>query len=209
MSLIQKGFTSFETVLLIVIATLIIGVGYFVYHHNQKSDKTTTASVTKFASNEHGKNQSASQGEQQYLLVKQWNVKLPLSAGIRDAYYQPSTYYGTDGNPSGFKDDAMDLGTKSLTKLDSQCAPGETSPGALVRQTISQHDTNVANNKQGKTQTDLEQYPVYRYRAGNYYYDSMSPQAGCSSSADGEASNAQVKDTQLFTTAVKGIKVVE
>ena len=107
----QAGF-SIVSVLAVIVVSGIIGVtGWFVYQHNRI--KPTSALGTP---NQLGTQQTTTPAAPSptvsYLTVKEWGIKLPLPASIKDANYIVSTSFGNDpdGLPSG-----VWLGLESLT----------------------------------------------------------------------------------------------
>lgn len=95
----QPGFNIVEIVLIVIVVGLLATVGWLVYQNNR----------TKISDAAGSGNQSNSQSSQSqkptvtYLNVKEWGVKLPLSDGIKDAYYAVPTgiSLNADGLPSG------------------------------------------------------------------------------------------------------------
>lgn len=203
----QSGFAVVEIVVAVVILALIGGVGYYVYHSNQQTDKKLDNLSSNLQKNpatsptKPDNSVASTQPKQKYLVIKQWGVELPLSASISDAYYL--NYNGSFG-----------LGTRSLTALDSSCAPNGDAPSSIDRQSVASHDANqakVANNNWGGG----FEPQVFSTRVGNYYYQFSHAQAACSqastSTAKGQAkfnaaSNKQRADMTAFTTAFTGLK---
>src|SRR4051794_6833184 len=118
----QKGFAAVEVLLAMIFIAIISFAGYYVWNSHQnnvvkdskvsekKLPKATTPSVTD--------RPPESQPEQNYLTIKEWNVKIPLEDGIEDAYYEPNNY------------GMMGLSTKSLVAQYAQCSPTGTAPGS-------------------------------------------------------------------------------
>lgn len=133
---------------------------------------------------------------QPYMVIKEWGVELPLSAGIKDAYY---TYDGTGAD--GY-DSVAYVGTKSLAALDAECAaqPDKTGVGVIFRQSVATHDAHVAKG---------DPYTVGTVKIGKYYYGYTHAQAACSGTIDSAASKQQAADMALFRTAFQDMKAIQ
>ena len=117
---------------------------------------------------------------QQFLVIKEWGVRMTLPAALQDAYYAfPS------GQTYAF------LGLKSLTALSPDCAPDKVSLGLIFRQTTAEYNTALADQQTNGKNIDNISGDVH---IGDYYYGYTSPQAGCT-----DGSNAQA--TALYNIA--------
>ena len=196
----QKGFAAVEAVLIVVILAIIGGTGYYVYHTNKKSNDTLN-SASQVAASSPGKiskkkqsgsaRQTAAPLTQQYLVIKGWGVEIPLSSGIKDAYY----VFDSSGHAK--------LGTRSLTAMSAMCAPDKIGVSLLSRQTIATHNTNA---QQSEPSWD---HPVYPTKIGNYYYGITHAQAACGDTINTTASKQQAADFKLFDTAFGGVRPVQ
>lgn len=196
----SKGFTAIEAILVIAVLIAVGVVGYYVYHANKKASDTLSSSA-KVAQSSPSKitkmKKSQSNGAQQttltetkpYLIIKEWGVEIPLSSGIKDAYYVYDSGYAK-------------LGTRSLTAMSANCAPGETGISAISRQTASVRDVNI---KMG----DPAVYPVNDTKIGNYYYGISHAQASCANTINDAASTQQLADIKLFNAAFQSIRAVQ
>lgn len=163
----QSGFSTVEILLVVLVIAVLAVSGSVVYLHH----KTTTAAKTNAATT----NPAQSTGQQtsttttqpattttQYITVKEWGVKLPLSDSIKDAYYVVPTGISddSDGKPS-----AIDFG---LTSLNSSCGTVTGGPtdynslGSIIRALPT--DTDPVS---GKLYTQLDPNGV---TIGGYYY---------------------------------------
>jgi hypothetical protein len=77
----QKGFSAIEFIMVFVIIVLIGAVGYFVYknHHEPVKVVTVTKTVAAPAKTTNSAN---------YLVIKEWGVKIILTSPISNATYQ-------------------------------------------------------------------------------------------------------------------------
>jgi hypothetical protein len=163
----QKGF-GLVGVLAVVLAVGIIGAGgWLVYkNHNKKSVASDTSVSSQTSSKQTLSNSSQTQQTAtQYLDIKEWGVKIPLSSQIADAYYVvPSGISNdADGKPSG-----VYLSTKSLNESCGDASAGNTNisikdaVGGIVR--VLPTDTDPVT---GKLYMQLDPSGV---TLGDYYY---------------------------------------
>ncbi|HET8708791.1 MAG TPA: hypothetical protein VFL85_00765 [Candidatus Saccharimonadales bacterium] len=123
------------------------------------------------------------ESSQQYLVIREWSVKLPLTNEIKDAYY---TYKVVDTPDYG---SVVYLGTTSLTAMDARCAPEKIGVAAIFRQSIAQHDAAL---KSGHAEN------VGSVRLGDYYYGYSQAQSACGDTIESAASKQQAADMQVF-----------
>lgn len=87
----QRGFAAVEALLIAVIIAMLGGIGYYVYHAQKQTDKNlNVANNEKFATpakKSSKKTTKQTTPSQQYLTIKEWGVKLPLSVEDINAYY--------------------------------------------------------------------------------------------------------------------------
>src|SRR5882762_9215057 len=165
----QSGFGAIEGILIIVVILLLGVVGYMVYKNQNKAATTAVTSNSSSTSPEKTVapvKETKANNAGDYLVIKEWGVELPLSAGIKDAYY-------ANLKNNTFSYPVYALGIKSLTALDSNCAAENLSVSLILRQTIAQHDTNSTKN-------DPLNSPVYDMKIGGYYYGYDRSRAACS-----------------------------
>lgn len=190
----QKGFTVIEVLLVLILLSIVGFSGYYVYH-TQKSSSTKPAISTTASSTSAGKDTTSTQtttpsDSTQYLVIKEWGVKIPLSDAIKDAVYAYSVEYGAE---------SAGLSTKTLAAYGDGCEAGGVGAGGIDRQTVTEHDQNAQKD-------DNMNYPVYSIKVGNYYYQYISPQGACSGD-DRSADNVQLSAIQAFRAAVDKIQL--
>jgi len=108
----QSGFAITQTLVIVAVVVIIGIIGGLVYKHNNTNTvNSATSSKTQTEQQQAASNNSqTAQQAQQYLVIKEWGVQLPLSDSIKDAYYVPSTgSRGFDGIVN-----EMYIGVKSL-----------------------------------------------------------------------------------------------
>lgn len=158
----QAGFSIIvEAMIVSVAATVVVTAGLFVYQHNRT--KATDAAANSSQTTTQQAPTTLPAPTVTYLTIKEWGIKLPLSANIKDAYYvvDPGVSTNEDGKPS-----AIEFGLKSQ---DANCGPvtgtnsGYTHAlGAIVRALPT--DTDPVS---GKLYTQLDPNGV---TIGDYYY---------------------------------------
>lgn len=119
-----------------------------------------------------------------YLTIKEWGVRLPLSAKIADATYKMVTI------PDG---QYVALNTKALSA--TACGKGDAAAGALIRQTIKEHDANVAAGPE-----DINNV-IAPYKVGDYYYRLTIPNGGCDDSQKNIDLRAKIIDAFYLSAA--------
>jgi hypothetical protein len=106
--------------------------------------------------------------DQKYLVIKEWNIKIPLSTAIDDGYYV-------------FKDNYAYLSLKSLASTG--CAADATTTGAINRVAVSSEEGSRVASVSGKV--------------GNYYYYVQPPQAMCSEDSSTQAKADQARQAYM------------
>ena len=189
----QSGFGAIETLLVIVAVGIIGTAGWFVYQHNRT--KATNAAANPSNQQTQQTTTTTPVSTVNYLDVKEWGVKIPLSNNIKDAYYVVST---GSYDPSTKEPNTMWLGLTSLntdgcdaTKANASGASTISTVGALGRALPTDHDP-----VKGTLYTQL--YPGVTI--GKYYYFYMSETSGkaCATQASLQSADS------AFATAAKG-----
>lgn len=162
MSKNQKGFSAIEGLLIFIIVAIIAGVGWYVWDSNKKTnDILNNAEKSSGSVARPTTNKKETKIETQYLVVKEWGIKMPLSSAIADVYYVVSTSSQTNGQPN-----TMWLGLKSLD--DKGCAAANANTGgayplgALLK--VSPDETDPVSG------TPYKQLNPEGVTLGNYYY---------------------------------------
>lgn len=75
----QNGFAILETILILVVIGVIGATGWYALHTKNQTDKILAQSE-KTSQSTINQNKTA-QTAQQYLVIKEWGVRLKLSAG--------------------------------------------------------------------------------------------------------------------------------
>lgn len=195
----QSGFGTLAIVLVLAVVAVLAVSGVVVYQRHKGASATNSAAVSSSQSTGKSTSTTGTQPAQtttQYLTIKEWGVKLPLSDdNIKSAYYVVSTSLGKDpdGLPSG-----VWLGLNSLS--DASCNPannnlgnGTGAVGDILR--VPQDATDPVSGK-----SYSQKYPNGVTIGGYYYgYQSWINDNSCT-----QKSASQAADT-AFAIAAKGI----
>lgn len=153
----QSGFGIVQALIIVVIIVAIGAGGWFVYQHNRTQSTDAAGNPTGQQTN-NTPTQSVS-----YLTITEWGVKLPLTSGIKDAYYT----VGTGSVDQNGQPNTMWLGLRSL---DGDCdATKANQAGATTISAIGSFDRALPTDTDpisGTLYTKL--YPGKTI--GNYYY---------------------------------------
>jgi hypothetical protein len=150
----QKGFSLIEGLLILIAVTLIAFVGYYVWHAQSQSDKDVASSQPT----NHAKSDSPS-ATKQFLVIKEWNVKLPQSAQSMDAYYTVDaensnniTLYSSDldklSNPQGVSCKGEYIAFLNRYTIDDPALKDPETTAVFKTITIGDHVYGFASKKQ-------------------------------------------------------------
>ena len=190
MKRIQKGFTTLEMLLVIIMLAIIGFTGYYVYHSKQQTDKTLNAAQADNASAPSTKLKSStskSPTTQKYFTITQWGVRAPYNGNLNLSYTIGS---GSDSNMATFS-------SQELTSADSGCS----GRGGFVTRYLGT-DSAIDFNQSDKTiaQFAAEQGQSTYGHAGDYYYFFAHDQAAC-----GTDINATQSIQEQTNDVVKGL----
>lgn len=155
----QSGFTIIETLLVLILVAIIGFTGYYVWNSQKQTNKSLDVTNDSTQTTAHKKTNASSQ---KYLTLSEWDVKIPLTSALIDAYYV-------------FQNGAVYLSLNSYKGTD--CAADSVSLGAISRFTASDRDSDTGV-------TLLSEFPE-AVKVGQYYYNYQHPQSAC----DGRATN--------------------
>jgi type II secretory pathway pseudopilin PulG len=185
----QSGFSTIEALLVVLVVAVLAVIGFVVYQRHKPSSAKNSAATSQTQT----KTQPA-QTTTQYLTIKEWGVKLPLSSAISNADYvvAKGSSSGAGGQP-----DKVWLGLTSNTS--ASCNPanndagGRGAIGAIIR--VLPTDTDPVSG-----QLLTQKYPNGVTIGGYYYlYQSWATNNPCASN-----STLQSIDS-AFAAAAKGI----
>ena len=83
----QKGFGAVEALLILVIVGTLAAVGWYVYDTKKDADATYNKAENAAYKNDGPSSTSQSQEAAGYLEIKEWGVKIALTAPIKNATY--------------------------------------------------------------------------------------------------------------------------
>lgn len=120
----NKGFGVVEGLLVLVIIGIVGGTGYYVFNANKKADSGSNGSKIVSDKRKVFPNQIITENNTNYLLIKEWGVKFPVSEKMQDIYYYYKKYNGGE---------AVYFSNKALATKFPECAADQTSRIALGR----------------------------------------------------------------------------
>jgi hypothetical protein len=173
----ESGFSVVEALLVVIILLLVGFIGYYVYHANSKTTDTYNAASDNVSPVVTTKKTTTST-DQQYLTIKEWSVKLPLTSDLNGAYYALKS-----GSNSAYLSLNQYKGT--------DCAADQVSLGLIQR--------FLATDKDDDGNTLLSDFPQ-AVKVGDWYYQYQHPQAGCNGTVDSSTvdSAAMAKTSALM-----------
>ena len=192
----QSGFSVIEALLAVLVVAVLAVICLVVYQHHKSIPAKSSAAANTTQTTTLPTSTTTTQPAQvatQYLTIKEWGVKLPLSSTISDAYYSVGGNVGTDGKPN-----TIWLGLTSLNSSGCNASPDNPSSfkplGAIVRVLPTDKDPGT-----GKlyTQQDPNGTTINGYYYG--YASNISKDSSCAS-----ATTLQSIDS-AFAAAAKGI----
>jgi hypothetical protein len=191
----RSGFVGIIVTLVVaVVAIVAVGLTLYQYQKTKPLASSSTSYTSQSTSQQKGASAQLAQAVTQYLVIKEWGVKLPLSDSIKNAYYvvEKGSSYGLSALPS-----TVWLGVASYS--NAVCNPannnagGRGAIGAILRVLPTDKDPV-------KGQLLTQEYPNGVTIGGWYYaYQSWAVSNPCASE-----STLQPVDS-AFATAAKGI----
>lgn len=195
----QVGFSLIK-VLVIAVALAVGGAGWYVYRHHEPKPAANTVATTeqpmaKLADASTAQPAQPAQAATRYLTITQWNVQLPLSGPINDAYYvvPPGETPDPDGEPSG-----IIVGVHSL---DSSCGAVTSDPAHFTKSLGEIVRTQAGLVDPVTREPYTQEYPN-GVTIGGYYYGFLA--TGTSRTCASATSNLQSVDS-AFETATKDL----
>src|SRR5947207_15334609 len=86
----QSGFSTIKIVLIAFVIAVVGVTGFVLYQRQKPGSANSSAATSQTQTAAQSQNTTSTQPAQattQYLTIKEWGVKLPLSANIKEAYY--------------------------------------------------------------------------------------------------------------------------
>jgi len=177
----QTGFTIPEILLVVLTLVIIAVAGYFVAKHINKSNSPSSTTSSSIKSNTASTNASSATPQAtystinntKYLIIKEWNVKLALTAPIDSATYTLVTN-NTYISPAVFLSTAMLNASESCVNYYKQgVVANDPTPSYqdIQQLTLSQDTTDMIGG--GATITAQQastQSPSTFIKVGNYVY---------------------------------------
>ena len=162
----QSGFGTIELGLILVIITLIAGVGWFVWHSQQQTTKTLDSTVQGQGQTTKSSSKRPLNKTTTYIEIKEWNVRAPYTGSL-------TLSYTIENNGSAYF---------SAKQMDDLVASTDVSckgfAGAITRYRSDEH-LNGDDSLPTAANADSSYGLVH---VGNYYYLFAHAQAFCSGS---------------------------
>jgi type II secretory pathway pseudopilin PulG len=199
----QKGFSLVEGLLIFVIVGILASTCWYVWSSNKKTNDLlnkadkSSSTISRQSTQDKKSTSEVKAQATQYLDIKEWKVRLPLSTQIYDAYYVPSnSSQDSNGQPN-----TVWLGVKSLDGT-GECAASNANKGGkplagLVK--VSTTDTDPVSGDSYKNK-----YPDGTVINNYYYgYTSRITNSPCTKEATYQIQLREVN--AALTTAAKNI----
>ncbi|SRR6266704_455520 len=195
----QSGFGTVKIVLIVFVLAAVSVTGLVLSQQHKPNSAKNSAATSQTQTATQPQNTTTTQSAAattQYLTIKEWGVKIPLSSKIQDSYYVVPTGItnSTDGRPSGIYLDVASLknscGDISVGNSNTSI---EKAVGEIVRSLPTDKDP-----VSGKLYTQLNPNGT---TIGGYYY-------GYSSDIRGKTCASQTllqSVDSAFATATKGM----
>jgi hypothetical protein len=203
----QSGFAVMEIILIFVILGIVGFTGWYVWNSKKNTNKTydssSAASQAKAASAKKSSNAKPSPPPQQYLVIKEWGVKIPLSASIEKAHY-------TISNSSAPEEIVYLLDTTfdNTKNANGKSCAGTYEPGMFAIARVKKADINQVPEVEGE-QSGLLANGESKVMPGYYVSGSAANQAypGCTfldentATLDNNIKTLWTSDKKAFTDA--------
>ncbi len=172
----QSRFTTSVILLAVLVVAVLAVTGLVLYQHHKPNSAKTSAATSPTQTTTQPQSTATTQAQpavMQYLTIKEWGVKIPLSSKVQDAYYVVPTGItnNADQRPSGIY-----LDVASLKNSCSDISVGNTNTsiekavGEIVRALPTDKDP-----VSGKLYTELNPNGT---TIGGYYYGYVSGISG-------------------------------
>lgn len=197
MKRLQKGFTTIEVLLLLIILAIIGGTGYYVWHSRQQADQTLNTASNETSAVKVNNQSKSGTASTKYFTISQWGVRAPQSGDITLEY----AIVKGNGGP-----DYAKFSSAQLDKIGNTCKTSADYGGIIDRYSSSEHflvgDGGVDSGKTAAQYATTLQAGTYAH-VGDFYYFYESPQALCPDIQSNDTNGQKVQsDTQAAVKAV-------
>lgn len=182
----QSGFAVLESLLILIIITVIGGVGWYAVHTKHQTDKILAQSEKTSQSTPVNSKNSA----QKYLNIKEWSVRVPYSGS--DTY----TYRYDSAHPDSLEIQSGELADKYNCSEEGAGIMGRFLPTDQIGLGVDGDPT---------AQQYAKDNPGTYFKVGDYYYSWTHDQAPCSETVTPAAQN---EVSSAFQSAVKNIEAI-
>jgi hypothetical protein len=192
----QKGFSVVEGLLIVVIAGMLGGVGWYVWHSQKQVDKTysQTANGSAVPSKKIAETTTApASSSVGYFVIKEWDVRAKYSGNLSLEYAQ----YKTDANEISLSSSQLDS-AGGLCKVNLSTDPGF---GGIIDRYKSTDKYIIKELAQDSGKTAAQYAATLKQgdygHVGDYYYFYIAPQAACSESQSGQDVQTKTHEADL------------
>jgi hypothetical protein len=163
-SINQKGFAALEALLVLVIAAIVGGTGYYIYHANNKATDSQNAAQTD-ANSATPHTKDTKKTSVPYTTITEWNVRSPYSGTLKLQYT-----ISADGKQANFT-------SSQLLAIDAACTADF---GGSINRYAPTDDASAdsAGKQTAKDRAAKADKSTYAYIDGYYYFFAHS-QSGC------------------------------
>lgn len=161
-----------ESLLLLVVVAVIVGVGWYAFDSKNKTDKILSQ-ADKISQNTPVKTSPASDSLQKYLTIKEWGIRIPYSGADTFSYHIDPSYPGVASIISANLSKNYNC-TDSGAGMILQFAPSDGSSPSGDGPTVKEYEA---------------QHPGTYKIIGDNYYLVTHDQSSCSESVTADAQN--------------------
>lgn len=175
----QRGFSTVEALLILVVAGLIGGAGWYVYQSKKEAGKSQDNSNKSSLEAPQQSAEEVKTTEDKFFEIKELGVKFKLTDRLEGLYY----HIGNNGRTAYF----------SLSELkNTDCAADKTAQIALTKATETEMNEESIGDKMRQDSQMLD----------GYYYYVLGGQSGCSDDTSVQQKASELRGS--VTDAVKG-----
>jgi prepilin-type N-terminal cleavage/methylation domain-containing protein len=187
----QKGFTLIEGLLVVLVLTVIVGVGYYVFSSMNKDDSSSNSAKTTAAPPVSSNDSS----EAKYLTLKEFSVKIPLTDKIKDAMYEMA--------PDG---ETLGISTKKFEAAVGDCKAADTASSSFPTIVTVNKSVGIFSKDSPSSQAFLSSY----VQLSGFYLTYGAVDTSYCNGADQDkikiADNLYNQDAQELKNAIKSAK---
>jgi uncharacterized protein (UPF0333 family) len=220
MKINQKGFSAVEGLLILVVIGIIGGAGWYVFKSRSQATKSLDSANNTTSYIAKQKSQPKTTPTKQYLEVKEWGVKIPLTSDISDLTYQASknsanlhdkTQVIVKFYTARAKKAAVICDSNNFTLTVSRGVGSDipvTGDGPGPEDDSANSYASLAKNKDYQPEDSTKKLGVIKL--GDYYYnDNLYPGAACENYNDPTVKKATEEEQARVPAIISALKSME